>query len=301
MFNEPRPMLSPADVEAWQQREGITIPNAYQTFLLKYGASSLSQPMFFAMFFAEGFGTAALDCFFDLDDSTTSSDGTNSLSYAVKAFADALALGYFPIAREAAGGLLLLHDDKVYFWHHETALPDDLYVVADDLETFFESLEPEPKDRYSMLDLFDEGRDEDIKHLLESGWDVNTPLELGQSALQRAALLQKHWLVQDLVMRGAILEGALEMCLTHNNLESFEYLLKQGANPNELSSMDVSLLMTVVIEKKSAFVSLLLKHGADTAWQDEFGRTALDVAKKKAARGDDGLTDIIDLLSQAEA
>lgn len=86
-----------------------------------------------------------------------------------------------------------------------------------------------------------------IKKLLDSGWDINTPCEFNQTLIQRAALANRVWLVEELIKRGAKLDGAIEQSMTLNSFESLELLLAGGADPEEVDKRGYTLLQKAVM------------------------------------------------------
>ena len=291
--------LDSSQIEQWELKNNIKIPLSYKKYLLEHNAGYfISEPNVFDVPEMGGF---ALANFLGL------SDDVYGMAHSLKIYKDRFPDKYFPIAYDVVGNLLLMgisgkKEGQLFFWYHEMEQNTDkkpykknIFKVAGTLENFINSLyTPEEQSYGRLVDIFD-GDDEGIKKLLDSGWDINTPCEFNQTLIQRAALVNRVWLVEELIKRGARLNGALEQCMTLNSLVSLELLLAGGADPEEPDKQGDTPLQQAVMSNSPKAVSLLLEYGADTTVTDSFGRTALDSALIKKQRGEN-MDEIIKIL-----
>ncbi|MDN4015075.1 ankyrin repeat domain-containing protein [Chryseobacterium gambrini] len=181
----------------------------------------------------------------------------------------------------------LEHALKVY----KDRFPDKYFPIAYDVVG---NLTPEEESYGELIDIFD-GDDEGIRKLLDSGWDIDTPCEFNQTLIQRAALANRVWLVEELIKRGAKLDGAIQQSMTLNSFESLELLLAGGANLEKLDKQGYTPLQKAVMGNKPKAVQLLLKYGANKDVIDEFGDTPLETALFKKGKGVD-MDEIIAML-----
>lgn len=299
---ENYPKLDASQIEQWKKNNNVQIPLSYKEYLLEHNAGYfISEPNVFDVPKMGGFG---LSNFFGL------SDDINGLNYALRTYKDRYPTHYFPIARDAAGNLILMgisgkKEGQIFFWYHEMEqdtgkkpYEKNIFKIAKTLEYFIDSLYIPKEESYGeLVDIFD-GDDEGIKRLLDSGWDINTLSEFNQTLIQRAALKNKIWLVEELIKRGAKLDGAIEQSINLNSYESLKLLLTAGANIEELDEQGYTPLQQAVMSNKPQAVQLLLEHGADMTITNSFGRTPLDSALVKKQRGEN-IDEIIKMLQNS--
>lgn len=108
-------------------------------------------------------------------------------------------------------------------------------------------------------------------------------------------MANRVWLVEELVKRGAKLDGAIEQSMTLNSFESLELLLAGGADPEEVDKRGYTLLQKAVMGNKPKAAQLLLKYGANKNVIDEIGDTPLEAALFKKGKGVD-MDEIIEIL-----
>ncbi len=244
-----------------------------------------------------GAGEFGIDLFYSLK--KTEQEAIDSLHYAALTFPEFLSLKCIPIANDNSGGQVVIDENgQLFFWDHETIIePVNLYPLGDSIAAFVESLTEEPVEPTSGdVALFNDGTKEDILKMVDR-IDINAPFEHDQSLLQRAALVQKNWLVEVLINKGANLQGSLEKAMVNNNLDGFKLLLKSGADVNATNEDGDSLLIQTIIEAKPAFAKALLNYHVDTDYKDGFDQTALEVARMKVGQGEKELEEIVELLS----
>lgn len=296
---ENYPKLEEFQIEQWEIKNNIKIPSSYRKYLLENNAGYfISEPNVFDVPKMGGF---ALANFLGL------SDDIYGLEHALKVYKDRFPDKYFPIAYDVVGNLILMgisekKEGQIFFWYHEMEqdtgkkpYEKNIFKVAKTLDGFINSLyTPEEESYGELVDIFD-GDDEGIRKLLDSGWDINTPCEFNQTLIQRAALANRVWLVEELIKRGAKLDGAIEQSMTLNSFESLELLLAGGANLEKLDKQGYTPLQKAVMGNKSKAVQLLLKYGANKDVIDEFEDTPLETALFKKGKGVD-MDEIIAML-----
>lgn len=299
---ENYPKLDLSQIEQWEKKNNVQIPLSYKEYLLEHNAGYfISEPNVFDVPKMGGFG---LSNFFGL------SDDIIGLNYALQTYKDRYPTQYFPIARDAEGNLILIgisekKEGQIFFWYHEMEqdtgkkpYEKNIFKVAKTLEDFINSLyTPEQESYGKLVDIFD-GNDEGIKKLLDSGWDIDTPCEFDQTLIQRAALADRVWLVEELIKRGAKLDGAIEQSINLNSFESLKLLLSAGADVEELNEKGYTPLQKAVMGNKPKAVQLLLEYGADKTIPNSFGRAPLDSALLKKQRGEN-MDEIIKILQDS--
>ncbi|MGO8672666.1 MAG: ankyrin repeat domain-containing protein [Capsulimonadaceae bacterium] len=77
--------------------------------------------------------------------------------------------------------------------------------------------------------------------------------------------------------QGLKYDTPLQAAVTDGNIRKVRRLLRNGADPNEISGMQVSSPLTLAL-KNVAMFDLLLEHGADINLQDKMDFTSLMVA-----------------------
>ena len=124
-----------------------------------------------------------------------------------------------------------------------------------------------------------------VKALLASGADVNATNEQETTALMAASqaghveVIKELTAVQTLELDRMDLNSdtALMQAVQHNQLAAVQALLAAGADPESLKA-GMSALIAASYQGNVEIVQALLDAGANAAWADENGETALDVA-----------------------
>jgi ankyrin repeat protein len=133
---------------------------------------------------------------------------------------------------------------------------------------------------------------EAVKLFLEHGASVNSPDEVGTTALHHAVETGQIQMVKLLLEHGANIDAKDELDETPlhsfihlpwlvepNLLEVAKLLLDKGANPNTISH-GKPLLNDAVDYREEEFVKLLLEKGANVNSKDAKGNTPLQIAVK---------------------
>lgn len=298
--------LSQSEIEQWEQNN-ISIPEPYKAFLLQQNGGSTGDKNTFKV--PKMTGEFGLHEFFGIH------EGLGGLDYIQITYTKRkrFPAHYFAIASDVAGNLILMGQNEkkfgeIFFWYHENEVDEDekpweknIYKVAKNLNAFINKLYEEEEDDNSFgpINKLYNGNDEEIKKLLESdNWNVNTPDEIGQTLLMRAAAKNKLWLAKILVERKANLNKALELAIINMNLEMAELLLQYGADIEERNLSDNTPLQEAVLENKPEVVVLLLKYRADKMVLDSYEETPLQMAQFIKEKRNEDMDEIIKLLSE---
>jgi hypothetical protein len=127
---------------------------------------------------------------------------------------------------------------------------------------------------------------DEVKRLVNAGFDVNTKDESGDTALHIAIQNGNPEIAEFLIGRGADVNAKNESGLTplwmidddDSAVELFKLLVKKGADVNLPNEEKETLLMKACEDDDPKAVKLLLEAGADPNLKDEDGETALDRA-----------------------
>ena len=156
--------------------------------------------------------------------------------------------------------------------------------------TFSESAE---KDKTNLnIKLIEASENDDlkrVKHLLDSGADVNATNIFKQTALTAAASFSYWDIVKVLLERKANINfqngeygmSALMYASESGDEEIAKFLIERGADVNLKDNWDFTALMRASKGGYDKIVRLLLKHGADPHAKNEDGDTALDLATRR--------------------
>lgn len=266
-------------------------PDKYEFTVKKYGGS------IFQRFF--GFNTP-----FETDD----------FYYIVNTFKGRVPDDFLPIGRDMLGNLILIgirqkYEGKIYFWWHENegekkAWLKNIFSISKSFTDFFDNLKEEVEESYGQLvDLFDSEDYQKQLDLINSDWDVNTPLENNFGfAIERVALIGNPEVLKALIAKGANFGTAMEQTLTRRNVEAAILLLAAGADPNYTTEKDKinhdTLLMSAVNTPVPSveIAKLLIEYGADVTIEDDYGWTALKVAERTVAQNHPEMQVIVDLI-----
>jgi len=137
------PPVSSTQIEQFERRNGITLPEAYKAFLLRTNGGEPSSPHLIVPGW-HGRSTG-LSRFFGLGEG-----GNYDLEKSLSGAEDYVPSGFVPIAEDSGGNMLCLgisghHAGKVFFWDHEVEQGDDprnLHEVAGSIEELLEKLLP---------------------------------------------------------------------------------------------------------------------------------------------------------------
>jgi len=141
-----------------------------------------------------------------------------------------------------------------------------------------------------------------VAEAIQLGANVNQPTAWGITPLEWAIERGKIEVVPLLLGAGADVnvlsrqgESPLDLAIKeYEDLALAQLLIQKGADINRQDEEDGStLLMWAVENNKPEMVSFLLNNNANTNLEDNFGETALDIAKRY------GYTTIISLLESA--
>lgn len=176
-------------------------------------------------------------------------------------------------------------------WAAPTA--DDMVIAAkkDDVATIQEGLkagfDPNYKDHQGnslLIHAAANVSDSAATALLKGGADPKLKNRSGDDALNYAAIKGSLPMVKALVAKGVPVTRPqgwqpLTYAVVGKQLEVFNYLLDQGADPNGNNPTQVSALMYAAREGQEEMVDRLLAAGADPTWT-KGGESAVDWALK---------------------
>ncbi len=295
----------PVDLKTIQQYEAkhkITIPEVYKKVLQKHNGASLN-PLGMEI---KTFGGFLVEEFYSINAKEKYLD----IAYCCEGMKNCMPPKFFPFGNTNAGDTLLIgtegkYKDKIYLWFmeggaEETNYYGNIYFVAKSWNDFILSLREEPEDddhscgKYT--DLFDKGSDEDIIKLIDSGWDVNTILETGQTALQRTSSRGRMDIARMLLDKGANTKGAIEMAMNKNNYAFLEFLLTNGADIEERDEYQNTPLHISIMRPNIPLAKFFLDHNADVNAKNDQGRTALGICKVKIRFGYKEVNEVVPLI-----
>ena len=86
---------------------------------------------------------------------------------------------------------------------------------------------------------------------------------------------------------------ALMVAVLHKNMATAELLIRSGADVDAIDKDGDTALMMAISKNAVEMVSLLMQYGAKTAWENNQGKTNLDIAKKNGNKSiNNSLSDI---------
>ncbi len=307
--------ITEKDILTFEQKHNVQIPEAYRKFLLQYNGG-YPDPNCFDI---KKRGGSIMDCFYGLKADSNIRD----MEQKSGVFKNRVPDKFIIIGGDQLGNLILIgvegkYQDKVYFWDHEEESDTDkpiysnIYPIAKNFDTFFSSLHEYKEKKTNsrpLMDLFEGKDNEKMKKFIESGWDVNTPLENGQRAIERVNFRSNIEILKLLISKGADMKGCLMHAKNNALKDVFELLLESGADPNVADSDGDTLLHDFVlsagnpvftpatIERHIEFLKILLKYKVDLSPKNEDGETPIALAKKiLSKRNAPYLPGVIDLL-----
>jgi ankyrin repeat protein len=138
-----------------------------------------------------------------------------------------------------------------------------------------------------LMSAAEEGKVEAVTTLVELGADIDALMkETGSTALECAATMGQHNIVEQLLQSGARLYVSKGTLSSHpvssavcgGDIRCLKLILDAGGNPNEVDPPGDRPLILAVSFKQMNMVELLLEAGADSNQTDEDGYTAVMLA-----------------------
>jgi ankyrin repeat protein len=141
----------------------------------------------------------------------------------------------------------------------------------------------------SLHDAAAAGIVERVARLLDEGFPVDTPDEVGSTALHRAAMSDRTDVVRLLLERGASVDarnvrGTTPLLLAHK-LDVVQLLLAAGANPNIEIGGGFTAFHHLVRTASADVLSAVIDAGADLQSKTGDGQSVLDLAKMNRSAG----------------
>lgn len=303
---KPNSKINEEQLADFEKQINANLPEEYKQFLLFYNGGQPDK----TEFSTKKYGNSILQCFFGFDTPYR----TDNFDYILNTFKNRVPNDFLPIGRDMLGNLILIgirqkYEGKIYFWWHENegqkkAWLKNIFSITKSFTDFFENLKEEVEESYGdLIDLFDSEDYQKQLDLINSGWDVNTPLENNFGfAIERVALKGNPEVLKALIAKGANFGKAMKQTLTIRNVEAARLLLAAGANPNygtekEISKCNTLLMSAVNMPVPSVEIAnLLVEHDADVTVEDEYGWTALKVAERTVTQNHPEMQVIVDLI-----
>ncbi len=126
-----------------------------------------------------------------------------------------------------------------------------------------------------------------VQELVAAGADINLFSTSTTSALVNATVNHHKAIVEFLLENGASINGAAQggdtaliAAVCAESHEMVKLLLEKGANPDVRASDGATALMLAIESKVDDIAEMLIDAGANIAWGDDFGNSALSLARK---------------------
>lgn len=305
-IKKPNSKISKEQLADFEKQINANLPEDYKQFLLLNNGGQPDK----TEFTAKKYGNSILQRFFGFDTLYS----TDNFDYILNTFKGRVPNDFLPIGRDLLGNLILIgikqkYEGKIYFWWHENegekkAWLKNIFSISKSFTDFFDNLKDEVEESYGdLIDLFDGEDYQKQLDLINSGWDVNTPLEKNFGfAIERVALRGNPEVLKALIAKGANFGKAMKQTLTLRNVEAAKLLLAAGADPNYATEEDMcernTLMMSAVNMPVPSveIANLLFEHKADVTVEDQYGWTALKVAERTVTQNHPEMQIVVDLI-----
>jgi hypothetical protein len=226
-----------------------------------------------------------------------------------KVFKNSIPDAFIPIGCDWLGNQIILgikgkHKNEIYFWWHEGQYESkkkkysNIFHIAKNFSVFINSLKDIPTPVKGNFEDFFENEDYDsIKKLIDTGWDVNTPFEIGMRPIELMILRNNIRIVNLLISKKANIDRTIHLAISNNLYSMMEFLLSNGVKPDEFDNMNRPALHHAIIRGDSKAVQILLNYNANKHIKDKFDRNAYDMAIKVKSKGEHNMDDIIEMLA----
>jgi hypothetical protein len=272
----------------FEQNFSIELPDDYKNFLLQYNGGIPDK----LILSVEKYGDSILKELYGIVDEQIRDIPSNIKTYNNRIPSEFIPIGCDQLGNQIIMGVGTKYKHKIYFWWHEgeseseKPVYSNIYLISENFTSFIESLKDIPEDsKGNFEDFFKDENYNEIKKLLESGWDVNTPFENQLTPVQFITLRNNIEILKLLIGNKANLDGCIDHAITNNHFEVLELLLQSGADPNEINNAGRTPLHQAVIKSSYKSTDLLLKYNADPKIKDSYGHSLIDLAQKVKARG----------------
>ena len=227
------PDLRLEDVEAFEKRWNLRLPETYRSFMLSCNGGAISRPL--CNMAGESLYAQFL---FQLDPK-----GQGGLDYETRSIS--LPQGWLPVILEGSGGRIVLSADEGTIWYappeawttKRSEALDASICLAVDWEAFAASCTGDSGERVCDEELINRiVRNSDIAqldHLIAQGFDVNSRNASDHTMVHLAALKQNYEFLEALLERGASLSGALHTVASVGSFPTAKWLHAHGASLEE--------------------------------------------------------------------
>jgi len=145
---EANKQINIKDIEALEESYGLSLPEDYKQFLLKYNGGEPDK----YLFKDKNLGSLVLNVLYGIN----IEDSYDELHNVIKVYKDRIPSSFIPIGDDSGGNQFVIgikgkFKDKIYLWDHNTelehnkftenTLPGNMYKLADNFTEFINALE----------------------------------------------------------------------------------------------------------------------------------------------------------------
>ncbi len=297
------PKVHEKDVQLLEQNSNLKLPGDYRKFLLAFNGGIPEK----LKFSAKKYGDSILKELYGIYDNEPVRDIQSNLkTYILRIPNEFISIGCDQLGNQIILGMRGKYKNKIYFWWHEGESETEkitysnIYFVSENFTSFLGSLGNIPDNpKGNFEDYFRNEDYDEIKKLIDAGWNVNTPFENKLTPVQFITLRNNLDILKLLIDKKADLHGCIDHAITNNHYEILEFLLKSGADPDEMNNVGRTPLHQAVIKGSYRATELLIAWNADPDIKDSYDHSLMDLALKVKVRGGKPEIDkIIDLIKQ---
>jgi hypothetical protein len=255
---------------AFEALLGCRLPPEYRSFLQAHNGGA-PDPSAFRPPDGDEAGESEVEIFFFLTDKPVHESLARQFEWSRSEMPHHL----IPIGEDAFGNRVCLavrgpNAGRVYFWDHEEAVEEEqgeagIHLLAESFGAFIDGLF---KQEFVLAEpghfaACRAGDVDAVRGFLDAGGNVNERNEWGAS-LAETAVAEGHFQVLELlVRRGAVLAGVLLCAARNDRHEMVQFLVANGADPNERDGMGRTPLMMAALASYHRTVAALVAMGAD--------------------------------------
>lgn len=152
-FSKTYPPTSESEINDFEQKWNINLPENYKNFLLENNGGRPAEDLTFPIKNDPPLNLGVINFFYGIN-----AGEHNDLDKEMRVHEDRVPKGFVPIAGDPMGNEICLavsgeHEGEVYFWEHEEEAEDgeeptmqNMYLVANSFEEFLNNLKPYEED-----------------------------------------------------------------------------------------------------------------------------------------------------------